>query len=270
MSSFPYQIVAFDMDGTFLSDNKTFNRPLFRKILNRIRTNDGHVVVASGDPLECLLRYFPEEQNQLTIIAENGAQIMDHGQEILVKTLDPTIAHQVINYLVHTMQIEPVISGHRKGYFPQDADSQMIEHISFYYPHYELVTNFDQLPDDQFFQISFLIDDDEIAPVVQELNTRFGNQLVVTPSGNGSMDLTTPGIDKGWALQQLLTKWHLTSNQLVAFGDGGNDVAMLKLAGQSFAMPNGGQAVHHVATSEALADNNHDGVLRTIESLMTN
>ena len=82
------------------------------------------------------------------------------------------------------------------------------------------------------------------------------------------MDLTTPGINKGSAIQILLNQWSLTSDQLIAFGDGGNDVSMLNLAGRSFAMPNGGQAVHEVATDEAVADNNHDGVLKTIQTLL--
>lgn len=270
MSSFPYQMVAFDMDGTFLSDDKKFNRPLFREILAKLNEINSHMVVASGDPLECLLRYFPKEQDQLTIVAENGAQIVDHGQEILIKTLNPALAHEAIHYLVHTMHIEPVISGHKQGYFPKDADPKTIQHLAFYYPQYELVDNFDELPNDQFFQISFLIADDEVAPILKQLTDRFGDQLIVTPSGNGSMDLTTPGINKGWALQQLMNKWNLTSNQLITFGDGGNDVSMLKLANRSFAMPNGGQVVHDVATDEALADNNHDGVLKTIQSLLTN
>ncbi|WP_295728525.1 Cof-type HAD-IIB family hydrolase [uncultured Limosilactobacillus sp.] len=263
-----YQVVAFDMDGTFLNDNKQYNHPLFKHILQTFQAQKRHLVVASGDPLECLRRFFPDEQDQLTIIAENGAQIFANGQEILTKTLDPALAHKVINYLVHTMQIEPVISGHLQGYFPKNASQSTIDHLAFYYPNYQLVDNFNQLPNDQFFQISFLVDDDQIEAAVQELTSQFGNQLVITPSGNGSMDLTIPGINKGWALKQLLDRWHLSSNELAAFGDGGNDVSMLKLAARSFAMPNGGQAVHAVATTEAVADNNHDGVLQTIQQYL--
>lgn len=266
MNTTSHQIIAFDMDGTFLTDDKKFNRPLFEQVLQTSKRQGWRLVVASGDPLECLQRYFPNEQDQLTIIAENGAQIVENGQEILTKTLDPHLAHKVINYLVHTMHIEPVISGHRQGYFPKDASPATINHLAFYYPTHQLVDNFDQLPDDQFFQISFLVDDDQIENAVQQLTTQFGNQLVVTPSGNGSMDLTNPGINKGWALTQLLNRWGQSRKDLVAFGDGGNDVTMLQLAELSYAMPNGGEAVHAVATKEAVADNNHDGVLKTIQT----
>lgn len=263
------KLFAFDMDGTFLTDNKQFNRPLFQKVVQQVNRQGGHMVVASGDPLECLLRYFPEEKDQITIIAENGAQIMDDGQEILAKTLDPQLAHEVVNYLIHSMNIEPVISGHKQGYFPPNATKETIDHLAFYYPTYTIVDNFDHLPHDEFFQLSFLVEDDDVPNLQKKLDHQFGDRLVITPSGNGSMDLTNPGINKGWAVQKLLHRWHLTPNQLVVFGDGGNDVSMLKLTDHSYVMPNGGSLATRAAKQVALADNNHDGVLKTIVQLLS-
>ena len=59
MNTTSHQIIAFDMDGTFLTDDKKFNRPLFEKILQTFQRQGRRLVVASGDPLECLQRYFP-------------------------------------------------------------------------------------------------------------------------------------------------------------------------------------------------------------------
>lgn len=264
------KLFAFDMDGTFLTDDKKFNRPLFDTLLQRVYDHGGNMVVASGDPLECLLRYFPEEKNHITIIAENGAQILDEGTEILAKTFDRQLAHEIVNYLIHTLHVEPVLSGHRQGYFPQNATPETINHLAFYYPTHTIVDNFDKLPDDKFFQISFLIDDKDVADFKQKLAKQFGDQVIVTPSGNGSMDLTTPGINKGWALEQLLIRWQFTSDQVVTFGDGGNDVSMLEMTNHSYAMPNGGQLAKNAAQHLAVADNNHDGVLKTIEQLLAN
>ncbi|MDF9445617.1 HAD hydrolase family protein, partial [Limosilactobacillus mucosae] len=75
--AFPFKVVAFDMDGTFLRDDKTFDRELFSQLLDRLLAQDVHVVVASGDQYECLLKYFPTRHEQLTFISENGAHIID-------------------------------------------------------------------------------------------------------------------------------------------------------------------------------------------------
>ena len=54
--AFPFKVAAFDMDGTFLRDDKTFDRDLFSRLLDQMLAQAVHVVVASGDQYECLLK----------------------------------------------------------------------------------------------------------------------------------------------------------------------------------------------------------------------
>ena len=61
----------------------------------------------------------------------------------------------------------------------------------------------------------------------------------------------------------MLASWNLTLDDLVAFGDGGNDFEMLKAAGLSYAMENGSDEVKKVA--DKIAPNNNDsGVLKVL------
>ena len=55
--AFPFKVAAFDMDGTFLRDDKTFDRDLFSRLLDQMLAQGVHVVVASGDQYECCLLY---------------------------------------------------------------------------------------------------------------------------------------------------------------------------------------------------------------------
>lgn len=268
MTNKQIKAIAFDMDGTFLTDDKHFNKLLFKKVLKTARERNIKMIVASGDPLDCLVRYFPEAKDQLTFVAENGAQVVDNSQEVFTRTLDNKLVEEVVDYLANTLHIHPMLSGIKSGYLPADAGSAFLEHMIFYYPHHELLKSFIPLPDDHFFQVSFLIDDEDVPPVLEGLQKKFGEQLVITPSGNGSMDITIPGVNKGWALKQILNDWQLDPDNLVTFGDGGNDVSMLQLAGHSYAMPNGNQLVKKTAKKMAIADSNHDGVLKTIQKLI--
>ena len=45
----PIYVVASDMDGTFLRDDKTFDEPRFRSILQRMHAKGCKFVVASGN-----------------------------------------------------------------------------------------------------------------------------------------------------------------------------------------------------------------------------
>lgn len=264
MNKPPFKVIAVDMDGTFLDDQKQYNRQLFEQVLDKCDQQDVRFVVATGDPLPVIYNYFKEYGDQVTIVSENGAQISRGEHHILTKTLDRPLVSRLIAYLVDEMGISPVLSGTQAGYFKKQADPQALNWLHHYYVKLNFIDNWHPLPDDEFFQASFLLDDEDIPKAATELRQRFGEVLDITPSGNGSMDITQPGVNKGWALQHLLDDWDLAGENLAAFGDGGNDISMLKLAQHSFAMPNGGKAVKQVADQEAIADNNHDGVLRTI------
>lgn len=264
----PFKAIAVDMDGTFLDDHKHFNRDHFNQILNQCQEQDIRFVIASGDPLLCLQRFFPDDLDKLTVVAENGAQVDDNNQPLITKTMDEHLAHDMISFLVKSMHLSPVLSGIKGGYIAYNADPTVIDHLSFYYPVLHRVDSWSTLPDDHFFQASFLIDDDDVPATQEHLQSEFGNELAITPSGNSSMDLTIPGINKGWALRQLMKDWNISGDELAAFGDGANDVSMLKLAHYSFVMPNGGLAARNAANFTAQADNNHDGVLTTLDQYL--
>ena len=69
-------------------------------------------------------------------------------------------------------------------------------------------------------------------------------------------------------MTQLLQRWHLTADDLIAFGDGDNDLSMLQLAKYSYAMPNGNANVKATANYLAVTDNNNGGVLATLEGYL--
>lgn len=266
----PFKAVAFDMDGTFLRDDKTIDTKRFARILDELTKRGVKVIVASGDQYENLAKYFtPEMIDQLIFVCENGAYVSQHGQPLLTKTLDQQMVAELIPYMVDHLGIIPLLAGVKAGYLSKDLPDDEMKWMKFYFPKHVLIDNFDQLPDDRFFQISFNIDDEEeVKRLLDRIESQFPGKVKATPSGNGSVDLTIPGVDKAFALRYLLKKWGWDAGDLMAFGDGGNDVTMLKLAGISWAMPNGGDAAKSAADQQVALDNNHDGVLAVLDNYL--
>lgn len=52
------KLIAVDMDGTFLSDAKTYNRPRFLAQYQRMREQNIRFVVASGNQYYQLISFF--------------------------------------------------------------------------------------------------------------------------------------------------------------------------------------------------------------------
>ncbi len=76
-----------------------------------------------------------------------------------------------------------------------------------------------------------------------------------------------PGIDKGRALAGALPKLGIDASEVIAFGDGQNDVSMLRWAGTGVAM---GNAVDEAkaAADMVTASNNEDGIALALACAM--
>lgn len=88
--------------------------------------------------------------------------------------------------------------------------------------------------------------------------------MVVTSSIPGNMEINKKGINKGRGLNKLCDNLNIKSDEVMAFGDGGNDIEMLKWAGCSFAMENAIEEAK--AAAKYIADSNfNNGVAKEIE-----
>ena len=79
-----------------------------------------------------------------------------------------------------------------------------------------------------------------------------------------NLEISSAGADKGRALAQLCARLGIAREEVMAFGDGGNDVEMLRWAGCSFAMENGMDCAREAADQIA-PSNQEDGVGRMVE-----
>ncbi len=121
--------------------------------------------------------------------------------------------------------------------------------------------------DFQFFKFGLNLSDELIPQVQKALHEAIGDIMVPVHTGNGSIDLIIPGVHKANGLRQLQKLWGIDDSEVVVFGDGGNDIEMLRQAGFSFAMENAGSAVVAAAKYRA-GSNNREGVLDVIDKVL--
>lgn len=105
---------------------------------------------------------------------------------------------------------------------------------------------------------------EKTAEYLEIMQNSLAGKLEATSSGHGSIDLIIPGCHKAYGLKKLLNYYKIDAKDLMACGDGGNDIEMLALAGHSYAMANGSDEVKKVAKYQA-ATNDEDGVLHALE-----
>ncbi|MDK6747980.1 HAD-IIB family hydrolase, partial [Citrobacter sp. UMB8248A] len=73
--------------------------------------------------------------------------------------------------------------------------------------------------------------DSKIAKTIErDFNEQYGNLVTTFASNPVAIDAVKYGINKATGLKNLLARFNLTSEDLIAFGDSGNDIAMLDFA----------------------------------------
>lgn len=77
-----------------------------------------------------------------------------------------------------------------------------------------------------------------------------------------------PAVNKGEGLRQLCGALGIVPSQVVAFGDGDNDLEFIQLAGLGIAMANGRQLLKDAADAVTDFSNDDDGVAHALRKLM--
>ena len=260
------KIVAVDMDGTFLRHDNTYDIDRFMDQYVKMKELGIRFVVASGNQYYQLRSFFPTIQHELTFIAENGAYIVDQGEEVFVAKLEDIEVQKVIHAINKYPSIKKVVCGKKSAYINEAVDDDYFNRLHFYYPELKRVSNFDSF-DDTIFKIFLSCKEDNFDTILQELKQSIGHIMTPVDCGHFGIDLIIPGINKAHGIQYLLNKWNMPNGATVAFGDSGNDYEMLEHATYSFAMANAKESIKQVAKYE-ITSNDEDGVLDAIDWML--
>ncbi len=93
-------------------------------------------------------------------------------------------------------------------------------------------------------------------------------QLSVTYSSDRYVEFNPAGINKGSASLQLGQRLGITPDEIIACGDNGNDLSMLKVVGLPVSVANGIDSVKATAEYVTKADNNHDALAEVINKFI--
>ena len=263
---FPFRAIALDLDGTLTNHDKVVT-PRTRQALLKAQEQGAIIILASGRPTygivpvaECL----ELEKRGGYILSYNGGNIVNAktGEKFFSQFLPDAVIPILYKY------------------------AKEKNHALLGYAGNEIIT---EMPDDQYVKeesrinkmnirkVDNLLDALEPHPTKllmtgdptdmikaeEELVEILGEKMDIFRSSPFFLELVPKGIDKAQSLLRLLSKINLTPADLMAFGDGYNDLSMLKLAGVGVAMANAAPEVRADADYVTLS-NEEDGVAEAL------
>ncbi|MGY3779361.1 Cof-type HAD-IIB family hydrolase [Isobaculum melis] len=260
------KLIAVDMDGTFLNDQKTYNRSRFMEQYQEMKRQGIHFVVASGNQYAQLASFFPEIAAEIAFVAENGAYVVNQQQDIFVGEMERAHIQHTLKVLEQHASIKVVLCGRNSAYIQAGESEAFFQYAQRYYHQLKRVEDLYQV-EDTLFKFGLSVPENESSSILAQLQLSIGQMLTPVSSGHGDMDLIIPGLHKATGIQRLQKLWQVKDEETAAFGDNGNDLEMLAHVHASFAMANGSEAVKKTAKYQ-IASNNHDGVLATIDQIL--
>ncbi len=264
------KLVAVDMDGTFLRDDRTYDKGRFLDLFTRMQKNHIHFVAASGSQYQRLRHEFTEVADNMDFISQNGAIVHQGDQLKEILPLSDKQVHGIIAtisrlFAKHDVNQE-VVSGLNGTYVNADMDPEALKVVKYYYRPVISVSSLAQLVgqtvNDQFTKIAI-----NFAETVdfQQARTTLKAQLPdFLSSENSGFNTELIGLKdatKRSGIRALQKLYNIADDEVMTFGDNENDLSMLTMTPNSFAMKNADAHIQKAAGNVTQFDNNHDGVL---------
>ncbi|CAM3586557.1 Cof-type HAD-IIB family hydrolase [Erysipelothrix urinaevulpis] len=264
-----YKMILMDMDGTLLNSDKKIDNET-KNVLKKMQAAGTRIVLASGRPTKGMYDYALElEMDRFDgyLISYNGAclysmkedriiwdrylqinevkEILAHLEQFDVIPMLNDDRYMVVEDVFKTIEIEGDLTFNVIEYESRGGGFLLFEQASLQdwvkSPCYKVLV----AGDETYLQT---VQDDLALPFIQKYTCGF--------TGSFYYEYTAIGADKGQAFDHLLDYLKTNNKETIAFGDGMNDISLLKRVSVSVAMENAPQEVKHYA--DYICESNDD------------
>ena len=264
------KLLALDIDGTLTNTQKDITPATLEKIIEA--QEKGHIVaIASGRPLPGIRKIADTiELDRFGgyVLAFNGGRIVDYstGEVVYQAVLDNDVVRDIYDYCLKagcgmvTYDGDRVITG-------TDIDGYMTFEASINHMEIMRIDNFREYIDFPLNKCLLTADPGKAEKIEQELAEKFGDQLNIFRSEPYFVEIMPPNVHKATSLEKLLEVLDMDRKDLVACGDGYNDLTMIEYAGVGVAMANAQDIVKKHADYITLS-NDEDGLVPVVDKFI--
>lgn len=237
-----YKLIALDMDGTFLTEEKTISEEN-RKWVNQAIEAGVTVMFSTGRGVQNISPYVEELGLTSPMVAVNGGEVWKSPQELLSRTPLQTSWVQQL----HQMALEYdvwywgyTVGGlYNKDKWTSDLESE------------------------QWLKFGLFTEDHVKLAEIRGKLEQWGN-LEITNSHVSNLELNPRGISKASGIREVCGLLGVKMEEVIAMGDSLNDLEMIRQVGLGIAMENAQEELKREADA-VTASNEEDGVAKAIQ-----
>lgn len=254
-------LIALDLDGTLLKDNKTIPQKT-KEIIKKARELGHIVMIATGRPFRSSEMYYKELDLDTPIVNFNGAFIhhpKDPGWGTFHSPLDIKVAHEIVQ-ACRSFHFHNIVAEVMDEVYFHYHDEKLLDIFSMGNPK---ITTGDLNEYLTASPTSLLIhtDEEHLRKIRQHLSDIHA-EVIEQRSWAAPwhvIEIIKSGLHKAIGLKKAADYFQIPRERIIAFGDEDNDLEMLEYAGRGIAMGNGIDQVKTIANDVTLT-NEEDGV----------
>lgn len=240
-----YKLVALDMDGTLLNEEKHISEANKKAVFDALAAGVT-VIFSTGRGVQTAQPYADELKLKTPIVSVNGSEVWSEPHKLHKR---------------HLMDYSVI----RKMY-------EMALHYDTWYWAYTVAGMFnkekwtDEPEKQEWLKFGFYTDDSEVLATIRAELESWGT-LEITNSHPNNLELNPLGISKASGVEEVCRMIGIDMSQVVAMGDSENDLSMIRAAGLGVAMGNAQEAVKQAADIVTVT-NDEDGVAKIINEIV--
>lgn len=262
-----YQVLVLDLDGTLTNSEKKIT-PNTKEALIKAQEKGVKVVLASGRPTYGIVPLAKElelEKYRGYILSYNGANIIDcKSGNLLFETCLPEGSIYEIIELARKHRVDilsyegnTIITNNKEN--PYAIIESRVNGLPL--KEVQMMEKYIDFPITKFIMLA---ENDYLAKVEEPVKRALGQQFSVYRSEGYFLEIMPENIDKAASLERLMIHLGLSKEEMVACGDGFNDLSMLEYAGLGVAMENAVPKAKEIA-DYITGSNNHDGIADVVD-----
>ncbi|KEI07684.1 haloacid dehalogenase [Clostridium sp. K25] len=293
-----YKLIGIDIDGTLVKNNKTLSNKTIETI-KKAKRKGVKIVLVTGRPIQGLKQYTEKlglNSNNDYGIACSGGLIQCLGNKKIL--FESSLTFKEFSYLYNLSKDLKITLNFLSRDTILTPNLNLTTQVESFLSNVPMeIKDFETLDENIFInRIVYINETDDfvnhLMKIIKRVNIKytfpkkihgnsnlildedslpkklFENFTVLKPSSE-TLEIQKKGINKGSSLNFLAKKLGINPNEVIAVGDSGNDIDMIKYAGLGVAMGNAFSEVKEIADYITYT-NEEDGLAHVIEKFILN
>lgn len=266
-----YKLVALDMDGTLLKEDKTISKENLAAIENA-KKNGVKVILATGRPTKGIEKYL----KQLNLISENDYAVAFNGAVVQNTKTGEIIAKNYMNLddleYLYSLSKELKVNIHAlTPYSCITPKSNQYSELEATLNNIPLeILDFDNVDKDTtIVKIMFIDPENILNKAIEKLPKDIVDRYTIVRSAPYFLEFINKKVNKGFGVEVLANSLGINQEEVICMGDAGNDIHMIEYAGLGVAMGNAFPEVKKIANYITKTNEDH-GVAHVINKFILN